>query len=186
MPEEFFSLMFSLPEDIQDKALINYLYELGETGALSQAGEIFENLFQLPGHDTAKALATWHLMGCQIRRGDLRSAQKFFTYLERLEQSSDVLTIRAKALFNLVDALLATQPSAAYAPWEALAKRRLPVHAQWICARAGLLLFRQYCKNADLERASMVYRALQAFDSPMCRKILVEAKRHFQKQLGEI
>ena len=44
MPEEFFSLMFSLPEDIQDKALINYLYELGETGALSQAGEIFENL----------------------------------------------------------------------------------------------------------------------------------------------
>lgn len=179
------ALFALLPEHIQMKAILDYLYELGDSAELIKAEGLFESFSEIEGGEFIKAQGAWYLMGRAIRRHDLKRALKFYAFLEALGRSGDILTIRAKALYIMVDALRVEHLSAAHRLWDKFTSKSLSIQAKWTCARAGLLLVKQGYRNSDKEIARVVLQALRNLsDTPECRKILGEAEAICRRQKG--
>lgn len=179
------ALFALLPEHIQMKAILDYLYELGDSAELIKAEGLFESFCEIEGGEFIKARGAWYLMGRAIRRNDLKRALKFYAFLEALSNSDAILTVRAKAVYIMVDALLAEHLSIAHELWGKFASKSLPREAKWTCARAGLLLLKQGYRNSDKGIARGVLQALRNFsDTPECRKILEQAEAICRRQKG--
>ena len=179
------ALFALLPEHIQMKAILDYLYELGDSAELIKAEGFFKSYCEIEGGEFIKAQGAWYLMGRAIRRHDLKRALKFYAFLEALGNSDDILTVRAKAVYIMVDALLVEHLSAAHRLWDKFASKSPPLEAKWMCARAGLLLLKQGYRNSDRRIAKAVFQALRNFsDAPECRKILGQAEAICRRQKG--
>ena len=176
------SVLSSLPETNQCKAVIAYLRELLTSGKWGEAEAIFEKVSVITGHPELKAEAASICLLIFLRRQNLPAALALYQYICSLDMSIEMLCHRADALFHLAGSLLPEQPSRLFGLWRQISTLELPLHAQRISAHIGLLLLKQFLKNSDTANATLILHQIQvSFSRSACHAAVTEAQKIFQQ-----
>lgn len=178
------SILSSLPESSQHKAITAYLHELLTSARWEEADAVWQKMSAVRGHTALKADAAGICLLICLRRRNLPAALGLYQYICGLAANSATLRCRADALFHLAGSLLPGQPSKLLTLWRQARKRELPPHAQKLFAHIGLLLLRQFLKNSDAANAAYTLRHLRAaFSGTKCHAAVAEAQKIFQRAL---
>ena len=178
------SILSSLPETNQCKAIITYLHELLTSGEWGEADAIWEKVSAIAGHAVLKAEAASTCLLISLRRQNLPAALGLYHYICRLDMSHEVLRCRADALLHLAGSLLPEQPSRLFGLWQQMSGLELPPHAQRLSAHIGLLLLKQFLKNSDTANAAHTLHQLRAsLSRTEFQAAVTEAQKTFQQAL---
>lgn len=178
------SILSSLPETNQCKAIITYLHELLTSGKWGEADAIGEKVSAITDHPALKAEAASICLLIFLRRQNLPAALDRYHYIYGLGMSFEVLCHQANALFHLAGYLLPDQPSKLSGLWQQMSKLELPPHAQRLSAQIGVMLLKQFLKNSDKTNAVSILHQLQAsFDMTVCQAAVTEAQEIFKQAL---
>lgn len=172
----------SLPESSQTKAVMEYLYELGNRREWNKLEKVLHEILSCNGFHKLKAQALEYAVFMGLQRKEQRQALGYYHDLCRLEDDCGPFrTQRAQAVAYLVR-LFENSPQSVLVPWCELVCEDLPPFAQYLCGRSGLFLLKNLCKNRELTSACVVFRLFKRLPVRICDTYLREAKVILQRQ----
>ncbi len=172
----------SLPESIQTKAVMEYLYELGNRREWNELEKVLPGILSCDSYHKLKAQALEYAVFMALQRKEQRQALGYYHDLCRLEENCGPFrTQRAHAVAYLVQ-LFEGSPQRVFVLWCELVCEDLPPFAQYLCGRSGLFLLKNLCKNRELASACVVFRLFKRLPVRICDTYLREAKVILQRQ----
>lgn len=174
----------SLPESSQTKAVMEYLYELGNRREWNELEKVLHEILSCDSHHTLKAQALEYAVFMALQRKEKRKALGYYHGLCRLDEDYGPFRVqRAQAVAYLVR-LFESSPQSVFVPWCELIREELPPFGQYLCGRSGLFLLKNFCKNRELKSALIVLKLLKRLPIHICGSYLNEAKIILQGQRG--
>lgn len=174
--------VLSLPEPLQTKAVMEYLYELGHTRKWDDLETVLAGILSCATHHALKAQALEYAVFMALQRKEKQQALEYYQALCRLEDGcGSFRTQRAQAVAYLVQ-LFESSPQKVFVLWCKLICEDLPPFAQYLCGRSGLFLFKNLCKNRELANARIVFRLFKRLPSRICGVYLRAAEVILQRQ----
>lgn len=182
MHETLADLLLDLPADIQRAAVMEHLRRLHANGETDRLRATFSRIRRLGNFFLLKADAVHFFLLTRLRRQHLRQALALYRALCALETRVDPHGCRrADALWHLCRCMLPQAASRLGDLWHGLSRQPLAPHAQYLCARSGLLLLEAACACSDRPAAEAILHVLRRLPPTACRTQLTAAEARFQK-----
>lgn len=176
------AILTSLPESILKKAVMEYIYELGNTRQWDKLEEVLTRILAVDGCLNLKGEALAFAVLMDTRRNDQRRAFDRYHELCCLkEDSTSYLVQRARAVSFLMQMDGGGMLRRVFDLWCELVCEKLPPEAQYICGRSGLLLMKNLFKNGEIAKARVVYRLFTHLSARICASHIRAARVIFRK-----